>query len=585
MTMTTSTLPLLLEGSRGKLVCFYYAPAQDSPFRGNLLVAPAFAEEMNRCRAMVSLQARTLAQAGVGTFVMDVFGTGDSEGEFSEASWAQWKADLKLGLGWLRQHAGGCNAMWGIRLGALMALEMAAEDPQLQRLLLWQPVTQGKQYWTQFLRIRIAAEMDLKDGVKSTEALRQLSSEGAIVEVSGYSVGSKLSLELDTLAPPAPGALAGRQLGWLEVLPNAEASPARASTKAVEALQSAGNETTCVQVVGPPFWQVHERELAPALIDATRDWIAGWPAQPGQVPVICAEAQVIPAGQARHPMMLACAGTTLSAIVHRGDPAQSTGVVIVVAGGPQFRVGAHRQFVSLAGRLTSQGYPVMRFDLRGMGDSSGQYLGYQQSRPDIKAAVDGLLRDQPQLQRIVLFGECESASGILFYAFGDPRISGIALVNPWVRTQEGQAEVILKHYYLDRLMSPKFWRDVRQGRFNPFRSLLSFVQVFRDYLRGRAKVRQAGPAGSLEDFDQLPLPVKTAEGLRRYRGPALILMSGRDYIAREFDEVTRSSKAWEGLLSQPQVLRKDIANADHTFSKAEWKAEAQQTLLDWLKTV
>lgn len=574
-----------MEGTAGKLVCFYYPPASTASFRGNLLLAPAFAEEMNRCRAMVSLQARVLSTEGIGTLVMDVTGTGDSDGEFSDGSWAQWKDDLLRGLAWLRRHAGGCDALWGIRLGALMALDMAAGDAGIRRLLLWQPVTQGKTYWTQFLRIRIAAEMDLKDGARSTEALRKQSAEGAIVEVSGYPVGGALAVQLDDLNLPAAAQLIGRDLSWFEVLANAEASPARASLKAIEALQAGGIEVTPSHVIGPPFWQVHERELAPTLIDATGQWARTLPVMASQAPALPASACENPADAARHPLVFNSEATALSGIIHRADPAQRTGVVIVVAGGPQYRVGAHRQFVSLAQKLIAQGHPVMRFDLRGMGDSAGEYEGYQHSRADIRAAVDALLRDQPQLQRVVLFGECESASGILFYAFGDARVSGIALVNPWVRTQEGQAEVILKHYYLDRLMSPKFWRDVRQGRFNPVRSLTAFLRVFRDYLRGRASRRQVGAADSLTTFDQLPLPVKTAEGLRLYQGPVLILMSGRDYIAREFDEVTRSSKAWEGLLTQPRVLRKDIANADHTFSKAEWKAEAQQTLLDWLKTI
>ncbi|MBK9234532.1 MAG: hypothetical protein IPO19_00070 [Rhodoferax sp.] len=82
----------------------------------------------------------------------------------------------------------------------------------------------------------------------------------------------------------------------------------------------------------------------------------------------------------------------------------------------------------------------------------------------------------------------------------------------------------------------------------------------------------------------MPLPrAKTAEGLRRFRGPVLVLlMSGRDLIAREFDEVTKSHEAWKGLLTHPRIRRKDIADADHTFSKPEAKAEAQGTLLDWL---
>ncbi len=59
-------------------------------------------------------------------------------------------------------------------------------------------------------------------------------------------------------------------------------------------------------------------------------------------------------------------------------------------------------------------------------------------------------------------------------------------------------------------------------------------------------------------------------------------MSGREYIAREFDEVTNSSPAWRGLLTDSRIRGKYIADADHTSSKPEAKAEAQETLLEWL---
>ena len=58
-----------LEGTRGPLAALYYAPASGVLPRGDLLVVPAFAEEMNRCRAMVALQARQLAQCGTGCLV------------------------------------------------------------------------------------------------------------------------------------------------------------------------------------------------------------------------------------------------------------------------------------------------------------------------------------------------------------------------------------------------------------------------------------------------------------------------------------------------------------------------------------
>ncbi len=575
--------PFLLKGSKGSIACFYYPPKAGVPPKGDIVLAPAFAEEMNRCRAMVSMQARALSTYGVGTLVSDMLGTGDSAGEFSDASWEIWHSDLKLGIAWLREHAHGCNTIWGIRLGAIMAAQLAAEDSLIERIMFWQPIIQGKNYWTQFLRIRIAAEMEMKDGVKSTEALRKCSEQGGIVEVSGYPVGSALARRLDDLRMPEIHRLADKEVTWFEMLSGPDSALPRASAKYAEEIRASGTRVELKAITGPPFWQVHERELALNLIVATTQAIQQWtplsPHSPKSVPDF---GSLTHTTGAEHPVVFSCGEAELSGVIHHGSPSERRGVIIVVAGGPQFRVGAHRQFVSLARRLSSQGFPVLRFDLRGMGDSSGEYSGYQQSRPDIRAAIDKFVEAESQVNQVCLFGECESASGILFYAYQDPRVTRIALVNPWVRTQEGQAEVILKHYYLDRLLSRQFWKAVREGRFNPFQSLLSFFDVLRAYHRGRKTIKNAGPASKLDDFDQLPLPVKTAEGLRRFRGPVLILMSGRDYIAREFDEVTKSSKAWEGLLSDAHVTRKDIADADHTFSKATWKTEAQDTLLRWM---
>jgi exosortase A-associated hydrolase 1 len=286
---------------------------------------------------------------------------------------------------------------------------------------------------------------------------------------------------------------------------------------------------------------------------------------------------------AEYPLTFQCERDELMAILHPGTPGIRRGVVIVVAGGPQYRAGAHRQFVSLARKLAARGYPVLRFDLRGMGDSSGNHLGFQHSEPDIRAAVDALMAEQPQVNEVVLFGECESASGILFYAYQDNRVKGIALVNPWVRTEEGRAQVIVKHYYVSRLLSRGFWRKVGSGTFGARESLVSFFQTFRAYLRGRKIGALSQPTPGNEDISSLPLPTKTAAGLRRFSGPVMILMSGRDFIAREFDEVTESSKAWHGLLDDPRICRRVVADADHTFSREIWKDQVADWVAEWLR--
>lgn len=419
------------------------------------------------------------------------------------------------------------------------------------------------------------------DGVKSTAALRQMSAKGETVETSGYRVGANLAVQLDQLKMPPDGALAGRQVSWLEVLSTEQSVVPPVNRATIDKLSEQGARVDVSTVLGPAFWQVHERDVAPALIDATTAIARGWSAsQPGPAEGYRVVKTNILRDAADRPIVFECEGASLSGFVHRGASGARRGVVIVVAGGPQYRVGAHRQFVSLARLLASNGYPVLRFDLRGMGDSSGQYLGYEKSIPDIRAAIDALQAAEPSVTEVVCFGECESASGILFYAHRDPRVVGAALANPWVRTQEGQAEVILKHYYRDRLLSKEFWGNVVRGHFRLGQSLASFAQVVLTFVKGRKALR-AGASAS-DDLEGLPLPVRTAEGLRRFGGRVLVLMSGRDYIAREFDEVTKSSEAWRGLLDQPRVTRVDIADADHTFSKPEAKAQAQKTLLDWL---
>jgi exosortase A-associated hydrolase 1 len=270
--------------------------------------------------------------------------------------------------------------------------------------------------------------------------------------------------------------------------------------------------------------------------------------------------------------------------MHLGQPGSTRGMVIVVAGGPQYRAGAHRQFVSMARKLAGNGHAVLRFDLRGMGDSSGSYLGFEHSVPDIRAAIDSLMAREPQLREVVLIGECESASGILFYAWRDPRVAGAVLVNPWVRTVEGQAQVILKDYYFDRLRSPAFWSKVRSGDFKVAESLASLVDVVRAYRRGKHMFARSSLGHAESDLEGLPLPAKTAAALSRFKGHVLLLMSGHDYIAREFDEVTSASRAWDGLLEGPRIVRKDIAGSDHTFSKRIWKDAASDAIVDWARS-
>ena len=160
--------------------------------------------------------------------------------------------------------------MWGLRLGALLALDYAAQPVGAApaQLLLWQPVLQGNAHLTQFLRLRVAAQM-LGDGVADggTEALRATLAGGSALEVAGYTLAPAMAGALDRLdasrlPPPCP-------VHWLELAP-AEGRPlAPVSQRVLQGWQAAGVDGRAQCVAGPAFWATQEIAEAPALLAAT----------------------------------------------------------------------------------------------------------------------------------------------------------------------------------------------------------------------------------------------------------------------------------------------------------------------------
>lgn len=272
-----------------------------------------------------------------------------------------------------------------------------------------------------------------------------------------------------------------------------------------------------------------------------------------------------------------CEGESLVGILHSpraGAPedAATTGVVIVV-GGPQYRAGSHRLFVRMARALSDAGYPTLRFDVRGMGDSTGAQRAFEQISPDIGAAVDALLARQPQLRRVVLWGLCDAASAALLYLheWPQPQVSGLCLLNPWVRSTRSLARTHVKHYYVQRLLQPTFWTKLLTAR------------VKTDALRGLwAALRATRQADQSANPASASFQTKMASALAAFGGEVLLILSGQDYTAKEFLEFTDASTAWKRLIGQSRVQRVDLPDAEHTFASPSSAAEVQSAVLAWL---
>lgn len=273
------------------------------------------------------------------------------------------------------------------------------------------------------------------------------------------------------------------------------------------------------------------------------------------------------------PVVMPCAGDKLVGVISQPEQPGTLGLVMVV-GGAQYRAGSHRQFVLLARCLASAGFPVLRFDHRGLGDSSGERKPFDAIHDDIEAAIVTLQHQCPSVQRLVLWGLCDGASAALLYCGQrvDAHVAGLCLLNPWVRSDNTLARTRIKHYYAGRLLESSFWQRLWQGQYE-----------WRPSLKGLWQNLQAMRVPPPSDAPEPPFQHRMALALRQFPGQVLLLLSARDYTAKEFVECAQSDPAWKGLLQRPHLQRVDVTDADHTFSKALWRAAAEQAILDWMR--
>lgn len=261
-------------------------------------------------------------------------------------------------------------------------------------------------------------------------------------------------------------------------------------------------------------------------------------------------------------LVFACEGDSLVGVVAVPERPLETGVLIIV-GGPQYRVGSHRQFVLLSRYLARQGIACMRFDNRSMGDATGDERDFEDIDDDLAAAMDAFVGAVPQVRNVVLWGLCGGASAACVYAPRDVRVKGLILLNPWFRTTESQAKTYLKHYYTDRLRDPAFWKNLVTGKVGVGSALAGFLDTVR-------KAKLTKPAGEVAgQVKHLNLLEQMLQGLAASGCESTVILSGRDYVARECDEVLIPHPKFVALVARGQTKVRRMAEADHTFSSPE----------------
>jgi exosortase A-associated hydrolase 1 len=263
----------------------------------------------------------------------------------------------------------------------------------------------------------------------------------------------------------------------------------------------------------------------------------------------------------RRDLTFGCDGAELAATLDTGN--RATGLLIV-SGGNEIRIGAHRGMAELAAAVAAEGYPVFRFDRSGVGDSTGTNGGYASSGPDIAAAAAAFRRECPTVSRVVAFGNCDAATALVVHR-GDGAIDALVLANPWViaPVDEMPPAAAIKSRYARRLRDPAAWAALLTGRID-LRAL------------GRGLGRLAQPKR------ETPIADLFAGALTASAIPTAILLASGDGTAAAFADAWQG-EAFAAARAHPTFHVTTFDSASHSFSSAADFAMLRVTILGAMK--
>lgn len=229
------------------------------------------------------------------------------------------------------------------------------------------------------------------------------------------------------------------------------------------------------------------------------------------------------------------------------DTAPGITGLLIVSGGNEIRSGAFSGQSQLAARIARKGFPVFRFDRRGVGDSEGENRGFRKSAGDVEAAIEAFRAMAPQVERVFAFGNCDAASALML-AEGKG-FDGLILSNPWTIEDEQSdttpPPAAIRSRYAEKLKDPREWARLLKGGVN-----------LGKLAKGLAK--SVGP-----DSAPSSLAEEMKQGLAQFDGPVNLLVASADRTAQVFES------HWDA--ADPRIAR--CQGAGHAYvepAHAEW---------------
>lgn len=246
----------------------------------------------------------------------------------------------------------------------------------------------------------------------------------------------------------------------------------------------------------------------------------------------------------RRHFMFECEGENLACTL---DDAPGKVGLLIVTGGNETRAGAFSGQAQLAARIAAAGFPVLRFDRRGVGDSTGDNRGFEDCGEDLNAAMRAFQTDYPHLP-FVGFGNCDAASALLLN--GGTGCKALVLANPWTFdvADDTPPPDAVRRRYAEKLKNPRELIRLLTGGV----SLTKLASGIR-----RALSPPAPPSTLVE---------KMRHGLAAFDGDVRFLIAAND----------RTGQAFMAAMPEVESHWEICENAGHSFAEEharEWLFE------------
>jgi alpha-beta hydrolase superfamily lysophospholipase len=529
------------------------------------VVCAPLAHEYTRAHRSMRHLADRLARRGIPAFRFDYHGIGDSPGsDLDPDRLAAWLASVKTAIERARQWSGRQRVcLIGVRLGATLAALVASEMP-IDLLVLWNPVVRARGYLRELQAIAMSAER------VACEIDGALESAGFVM--TAQTLESLRKIDLTTLRPKA-----GRVL----LLDRDDLAP-DASLR--EHLDSCGIATDSLRAPGwAGMMAEHQFTVVP---DQALDSIVAWvekgsdyfsksdltPFKPQSTTFEFQPEEGAAVRIEERPCRLGADGH-LFGILTQPAVAQQRPAIVLFNAGAVHHVGPNRIYVTIARNLAAMGFPCLRFDLEGIGDSVRRFPGRENHPyPDTALADAGAalayLRETCGYRSFVAMGLCSGAH-TAFHAgltLENDALREVVLINPltfyWA---EGMSLETTRNFedavaYKRSMRDPRRWLKLLRGNVNVRRLLV--------VMAAQAKTKVKSQLDALaETFlpDRGPPLSRDLKKLVSMQRPVSFFIAegdpGRDILmAGAGRTATKSLKS--GALSLEM-----IPGADHTFSQ------------------